>query len=172
MSKNLRAVFASCLGGGFGLHPNLLPWPHNKEDLKFFKEITSQDNGVIFAGKNTASGLPRLDGRRLFVISERSLQELYTDVSMKNKPLGVFTYQSFLDLAGAGLYGTVIGGAALLTPEVLDQCKEVYHTVFKDVYPADVKLSSLTLEWLGRNLPKSEIIKETDLFLIRKYHNA
>jgi dihydrofolate reductase len=170
LSKQLRAVFASCLGGGFGLNPNLLPWPHNKEDMKFFKEITSQDNGVIFAGRNTAAGLPRLDGRKLYVISNMTLREMYQDLSMKNRPLGVFTYRCFLNVASSGLYGTIIGGATLLTPEILDQCKEVYHTVFKQVYPSDVKLSPETLEWLGRNLGKSEIIKENDTFLIRRYN--
>lgn len=168
----LKAVFASCLGGGFGLHPNLLPWPKNAEDLAFFREMTMQDSGVVYCGRTTASGLPKLSGRSVVVISERQLYELYQDIAMKNKPIGRMSYETFIKLGKESLYGTVIGGAALLTPETLGNCHQVYHTVFKDVYPSDVKLSSETLAWLGSNLDKSEIIKENEQFLIRRYNLA
>lgn len=158
------AVFASCLGGGFGCHPNKLPWPHDAEDMAFFRKITIE-NHVVFAGRKTAEGLPHLKMRELFVVSDSGKLEVEN-----NRVAGVFSYQKFLDTADR-LPGAVIGGATLLTPAVLDQCTHVYHTVFLDVYPSDVKLLEETLAWLGRNLPNSKIIKQTDKFLIREYSN-
>lgn len=167
-SKRLRAVFASCLGGGFGVSPNQLPWPRETKDLLFFKKQTLECNGVIFAGRKTAEGLPMLPGRSLFVVSET--KDLDT-TGYSNPVHGVFSYQQFLNLAPA-LSGTVIGGATLLTPQVLDQCGEVYHTVFTDVYPSDVSLSKETLAWLGFHLPKAKIILNSENFLVRKYTSA
>ena len=42
--------------GGIGKN-NSLPWPHNKEDMEFFKNITNQK--TILMGKNTWKSLPK-----------------------------------------------------------------------------------------------------------------
>lgn len=49
-----------------------LPWPHNKEDLKFFKNIT-QGIGNVFMGRSTWESLPirPLSGRKNYVLSSR-----------------------------------------------------------------------------------------------------
>jgi dihydrofolate reductase len=164
----LKAVFASSLGGGFGLHPNLLPWPRNKEDLSFFKDMTMRDSGVVYCGRNTAIGLPPLPGRSVVVISSGK-----EDLSqMKNPLIMSLPYKDFIKLGKESLFGTIIGGAALLTPETLGNCHEVYHTSFKHYYTSDVSLSKETLGWLGTNSNRSEVIYENELFLIRKYTNA
>lgn len=51
----IKAIFACDEFWGIGKN-NSLPWPHNPEDLKWFKEQT--DGDVVVMGKNTWESLP------------------------------------------------------------------------------------------------------------------
>jgi dihydrofolate reductase len=50
MNNFVEAVFAIDSHGGMG-YKNALPWPRNKEDMKFFSEITK--NSILIMGRKT-----------------------------------------------------------------------------------------------------------------------
>ena len=51
--------------GGMGLNGGL-PWPHNSEDMKWFKEMTM--GKVVIVGSVTAATLPELPGRTVVTV--------------------------------------------------------------------------------------------------------
>ena len=71
MSVNI--ILATDLNFGIG-NENDLPWPKNKEDLKWFKDNTM--NGVVVMGRKTweSIGSKKLPGRTNVVISSKILE--------------------------------------------------------------------------------------------------
>ena len=69
----INGIFAADVFGGIGFN-GTLPWPHNKEDLQHFKDIT---NGhVIVMGRRTWDDpmMPKpLPGRINYVLTNRSI---------------------------------------------------------------------------------------------------
>jgi len=73
----IRAIFAADNNWGIGKN-NDLPWPHNSEDLKWFKDST--DGDVVVMGRKTWESLPRkpLSNRVNYVItSDPNIEEGY-----------------------------------------------------------------------------------------------
>lgn len=84
----IKAIFACDEKWGIGKN-NSLPWPHNSEDLKWFKEKT--ENGIVVMGRNTWESLPRkpLPNRINYVItSDHNITEGYYGRFTSNKDIG------------------------------------------------------------------------------------
>ena len=64
----IKAILACDQDWGIGKDGDL-PWPHNTEDLKWFKESTI--GGVVVMGKSTWNSLPRkpLPNRKNIIIT-------------------------------------------------------------------------------------------------------
>lgn len=73
----LKAIFACDDNWGIGKNGNL-PWPHNSEDLKWFKQMTN-DHTVIM-GRKTWDSLPQkpLPNRTNIVVSGKKVNGVIT----------------------------------------------------------------------------------------------
>mgnify|MGYP001552065461 CR=1 FL=1 len=156
----MKAIFASASNGAFG-YKGRLPWPSIKEDLQMFKKLTLGHNVVM--GYNTFSTLPKLPNRTPVVISRQKVEGEITIIKNENliESLKEFEQESLPKET------FIIGGTSILTPEFLDLCNEIYHTSVFGEYEADVFIPNESLEYLKNR--KSEIILETDKFVLRKY---
>lgn len=76
-----------------------LPWPHNSEDLKWFKEMTM--GKVCIVGKNTADTLPNLPGRTLIVPDRdetpQDLIALYPNLIVIGGPKTYKQWEPYID---------------------------------------------------------------------------
>jgi dihydrofolate reductase len=69
----IKAIFAVDVWGGMGYQGHL-PWPHHKEDMKYFQDNTM--NNIVVMGRRTwdDTKMPKpLNGRIVYVATNRSL---------------------------------------------------------------------------------------------------
>lgn len=94
----IEAIIAIGDNGEVGLNSQL-PWPHNSEDLKWFKEITMGKVGIV--GKNTADTLPNLPGRTLIVPDRDETPEdliaVYPDLIVIGGPKTYKQWEPYID---------------------------------------------------------------------------
>ena len=94
----IEAIIAIGDNGEVGLNSRL-PWPHNSEDLKWFKEITM--GKVCIVGKNTADTLPNLPGRTLIIPDRdetpQDLIALYSDLIVIGGPKTYKQWEPYID---------------------------------------------------------------------------
>ena len=135
MSK-IRIVFATDEAQGFG-NKGDMPWPHNAEDLKLFKESTA--GHVLIMGRKTFESLPgRLPGREHLVLSSMPI------ISAKNGAQPDATCDTGLAalLKEAMQYNkpiAIIGGAKLIR-EAMPLADEVHYTLHNSKYEADTEV--------------------------------
>lgn len=85
---NLIGIVAMDSEGGIGKN-NTLPWPHNKEDMEWFKEVTNES--IVVMGKNTWDSLPKkLSNRINVVISRETVDEADETIITKNDSIYYF----------------------------------------------------------------------------------
>lgn len=134
----IKAIFATDIQGGMGNNGSL-PWPHDKEDLKYFKEKTTGD--IVVMGSNTWLDpmMPKpLPNRTCIVV---------TNQNVKNFPqaheviAGNWLKESLEYLIDRNPKKTIwiIGGAKLLL-SCRPYIKEIHHTMFMTEYDCDVKI--------------------------------
>lgn len=158
----LKAIFATDMAGGFG-YEGRLPWPKIKEDLAFFKEKTC--NGIIIMGRKTHESLPTLPYRTPFVITS---DPEYTVMGGSIFTPDILNHlKEFEESNMVGCDVSIIGGATLLSVDVLKQCDEIYHTTVKGTFPVDVKIDDEVLAYLKTR--EEEILLETEKCIIRRY---
>jgi dihydrofolate reductase len=154
------AIFANSMEGGFG-YEGRLPWPKIKEDMEHFRNVTH--GNFVVMGRNTYNTLPSLPYRTPIVVTNRPLDSvlwLKPDCLVAN--IKQFEKRFKTEVV-------IIGGSSLLTPEILQNCSVVYHTLVKGVYPHDVAISDDTLLYLSQL--KEEVLVSTELCTIRKLTN-
>lgn len=124
------AIFAIDEEGGMGLDGNM-PWPSNKEDMKWFKTTTL--NHVVVMGKNTwnSTGMPKpLPNRINVVFTNKNIGAKFSDVLACSgdvcKQL-ILLQQQFLD---KNIF--VIGGS-----DILLQAKPVIEKIFLTRIPGN-----------------------------------
>jgi dihydrofolate reductase len=129
----IKSIFAVDPWGGMG-YKGSLPWPHCKEDLQHFKNLT--DGQIVIMGRKTYDDpkMPKpLPNRTTYVITHRPL-------------MGVFTIQGDIksridEIARTNPRKTVwvIGGPDILMT-LKDITKEAYVTHFRGQYRTDVQI--------------------------------
>jgi dihydrofolate reductase len=156
----MKAIFATASNGGFG-YKGRLPWPNIKEDLQMFKKLTL--NNYVIMGYKTFSTIPNLPNRTRVVISRNDIEGEITLI--KNEKI----FENLIKFEKESLPKEcfLIGGSSILSPKYLEICSEIYHTSVFGEYEADVYIPDETLEYL--NTRKSEVLLETDKFIMRKY---
>ena len=129
----INAIFAVDFNGGMGLNGSL-PWPHNSEDLQYFKELTT--GHVVVCGRKTWDDpkMPKpLPNRTVYVATNRSIEHA-TAISGN-------LVDSILDLEKAHPDKTiwVVGG-----PKIIEECLDLYDAIhlthFKGSYKIDTKI--------------------------------
>lgn len=77
----IEAIIALDDKGGIGINDGL-PWPHNAEDMKWFRSLTI--GKVCVVGYKTAATLPELKDRKVIVMGRdetpADLIEIYPDL--------------------------------------------------------------------------------------------
>jgi dihydrofolate reductase len=158
----ISAVFAVDQAGGMGWQGSI-PWPHNKDDMKWFKTITQ--NQIVVMGKKTwdSPDMPSpLPGRHNVVFTNEFFHqddieqvkgdvcEALTSIKTSNKRKNVF----------------VIGGVNLLLQSrpVLER---VYITRIAGEYLSDTKLDTASF------LEGMKLVQTVNLgsCTVEEYHN-
>jgi dihydrofolate reductase len=131
----IAAIFACDENWGIGYNGNL-PWPQNKNDLKWFKDNTM--GGVVVMGKTTWDSLPEkskpLPGRNNIVVTSSAKD--------KDGPYHFLTFeQAKTHIASMSKLQNVwiIGGAKLLE-STLDIVEEIWLSRIKGEYVCDTFL--------------------------------
>lgn len=128
---SINAILAMDSNMGIG-YENGLPWPHNKKDMKWFRDCTFGQ--VVVMGRNTweSFGNKALTGRINVVVTNREV-EGNPDVVMSGDIDGVLEILGYkypqLDIF-------VIGGANIYR-QALPFCDKLYVTRMKGVYKCD-----------------------------------
>jgi dihydrofolate reductase len=130
----INAIFATDSSGGMG-NNGALPWPHNKEDMAWFRMHTM--GSIVLMGRKTweSIGSKPLPGRKNVVVtSDLTLEgpDLVLDGPI-DQVLEV-TMQTF---PGREIF--VIGGMNVYK-QALPLCRNVYISVINGTYPADVSV--------------------------------
>jgi dihydrofolate reductase len=134
----IKAIFACDDNWGIGKN-NSLPWPHNPEDLKWFKEMT--DDGIVIMGRNTWESLPvkPLPNRINYVItSDPNISKGYygrftsTNLPRAIKAITEYRYNPCPDI-------WIIGGAQLFE-SCIPIIEEVHLSRIEGDYDCDVFL--------------------------------
>lgn len=137
----INAVFAHGPDGEFGLGDSM-PWDPLPEDMRFFFKKTY--GTTLLMGYNTWKTLPITPtaNRPFIVVTSKN-------ITPETEHVRFITYPQALEfLAATNMNVSVIGGASLLVPEVLDLCDRLYVTVVNKVKKPDVYLLPETLAYL------------------------
>lgn len=135
----LNAILATDLKGGIGRN-NSLPWPHNVEDMKWFKQNTM--GGIVVMGRNTwdSLGKKKLPGRINIVITTNKVQGNPDAVYFGEIQKVLQVIQS--DFPNKTVW--IIGGANIYK-QALPYCDNLYLTKFKQEYDCDAFVSRESL---------------------------
>ena len=153
----IKAIFATDLQGGMG-YQNSLPWPHDKEDLKYFKQTTT--GHIVVMGSNTWLDpmMPKpLPNRTCVVVTNQDIKQFNRAHEVI---AGSWLKESLemLEQHNPSQIVWIIGGAKLLM-SCLPYIKEINLTTFMTEYNCDVTLNmaeflkpfNKTTESFGRN---------------------
>ena len=141
----IKAIFACDEKWGIGKN-NTLPWPHNSEDLKWFKSMT--DGQSVVMGRKTWESLPikPLPNRLNFVISSTSME------NYNPRPHGSYggsdVKRIIKDVIEARYVGIddiwIIGGAQLFT-SCIDIIDEIHISRLEETYDCDTFLPKIKI---------------------------
>lgn len=135
----IKAIFATDLQGGMG-YQNSLPWPHDKEDLRNFKQTTT--GNIVVMGSNTWLDpmMPKpLPNRTCVVVTNQDVKQFDRAHEVI---AGTWLKESLemLDQHNPDKTIWIIGGAKLLM-SCRPYIKEINLTTFMTEYNCDVKLN-------------------------------
>lgn len=151
----IRAIFAADIRNGIGKN-NTLPWPHNSEDLQWFK--TNTIGSVVVMGRNTWEDpkMPKpLPNRYNIVVSKSFIPEGPNMIVQDSSNLGDI-------LKGFSQDVWIIGGATLLK-STKHLCSEIWISRINKDYGCDTYID-LTGFTIFDNY-------ETNTLMIEKYNN-
>lgn len=157
MEKSMiRGIFACDEQWGIG-KGGQLPWPHNTEDLKWFKECTN--DGVVVMGRNTWESLPRkpLHNRINVIVTTQKL-----DDSLGSVVVSIGRLFEILPQMNYNKNIWIIGGAQL-AESCLPIIDEFWISRISGVYDCDTYLPRTAIE-LCYDLYETEI-KENGLHI-------
>lgn len=136
----INAIFACDINNGIG-YKGGLPWPHNSEDMKWFKESTRGD--VVVMGRKTWESIgkkPLPKRKNIIISSERQTSDdpwVDFDTSVQNTLNELGSYKTF---------NTWIIGGATIYEQAMDRCEHIYMTRFKEAYECDTFISKELLK--------------------------
>ena len=149
------AILAMDEKGGIG-KDSTLPWPHNSDDLKWFKEKTI--GKTVIMGSNTWNDpiMPKpLIGRNTVVMTSKPYSlESGWDHTMAGSPIDVLA-----DLVVGGYDDIAIIGGANILNQFIDLCDEIYITNIVGEYNCDTFIDVNKL----KDFPNTENIKRDSI---------
>lgn len=135
----VKAILAMDMNGGIGKN-NTLPWPHNHQDMNWFKRNTV--GGVVVMGRKTweSLGSKKLPNRKNVVITKSQITGEPDEVYFGEMQKVLQVIQS--DNPGKTIW--VIGGADIYR-QALPFCDSLYLTKFKQHYECDAYIDRALL---------------------------
>ena len=131
---SINLILARDANNGIGQN-NGLPWPHNKLDMKWFKDNTLDD--VVLMGRKTwdSIGNKPLPFRYNYIISSR---DYGTHVAGYQKSFS----EAIENITAEYPYNDIwiIGGASIYE-QAVDVADNLYLTTFTNTYECDTKIS-------------------------------
>jgi dihydrofolate reductase len=153
-----------CLDKNFGIgRENKLPWPKNKEDLKFFREITWGKN--ILMGRKTFEGLGVmfLPNRSIFVLTKGKNHSCWGSEIDTWPCSGKYTDGENLPK------DIIICGGREIYDQFLPKCEELFVTHLTESYECDT-FFPYSQHGINSIFPNSEKIKEISGGVIKRYY--
>lgn len=138
MSVNAILAMDSNMGIGWN---NTLPWPHNKKDMKWFRDCTS--GHVVVMGRKTweSFGSKKLPTRINVVMTNGSVEGKPDLVLSGNIEDAIYSLKAIYP----GLHIFIIGGANIYR-QALPFCDKLYVTRIKGAYRCDTFMYSNDFE--------------------------
>ncbi len=162
----IKAIFACDDNWGIGKN-GALPWPHNPEDLKWFKSVT--DGKAVVMGRKTWDSLPKkpLPNRLNFVITSTNME------NYNPRPHGFYSgkdpskiVKDVIESRYGGIDDIWIIGGSQLFESCLPIIDEVYLSRIEGNYDCDVFLP----KWkLMRNFSLDEQMFTASKLYIQKW---
>jgi dihydrofolate reductase len=141
----INAIVACDTEHGIGKNGGL-PWPYHPEDMKWFRDNTTND--VVVMGRKTweSIGSMRLPKRVNVILSTNTsklhgIPDIALDVSKDN--MGKMLQNLQMEYPSKNIW--VIGGGNIYK-QALPYCEKLYLTKFKDSYECDTFLDPKQLE--------------------------
>ena len=153
----IRAIFAVDKHGGMGKFGDL-PWPHDKEDMKWFR--TNTLNQIVVMGSNTwLSNMQTPLPKRINIVISNQDKTTFVgaDAVIKLNDLE----NEIKQWPDKSIW--IIGGATLLT-NAKSLINEAYITHFNESYNCDVYID--LNKWLLNSTIKQEFNSENKIFRI------
>jgi dihydrofolate reductase len=132
----IKAIFATDLQGGMGKNGSL-PWPHDKEDMLWFKTATT--GHVVVMGSNTwlDPTMPKpLPNRHCVVVTNQDVS-LFSEAHDVIAGNALIPSLEVLALNHPKKDIWIIGGAKLIN-STQHLFRQVHHTLFYDNFDCDV----------------------------------
>ena len=153
----IKAIFAVDLQGGMGKDGSL-PWPHDKEDMQWFRNATT--GHVVIMGSNTwlDPAMPKpLPNRHCAVVTNQDIS-LFPEAHDVIAGSALIPSIQLIETQNPGKDVWIIGGAKLIN-STKHLFKEIYLTLFYDEFDCDVKIDykkllegfDMQYETYGRN---------------------
>ena len=136
----IKAILACDQAWGIG-KDNDLPWPRNSDDLKWFKETTT--NSTIVMGRNTWESLPvkPLINRHNLIVSNTMKIQSHENVEIVRPDI----YKSRMHVLSQTEPVWIIGGATLIM-DCMDMIDEFHLSRIRGTYDCDTFLPSSLIE--------------------------
>lgn len=153
-----------CLDKNFGIgKENKLPWLKNKEDLKFFREITWGKN--ILMGRKTFDGLGTLflKNREIYVLSQSGRESVWASCLDGFSSGGRYTDGQDLPK------DIIICGGREIYDQFLPNCEELFVTHLTESYECDT-FFPYSQHGIDLIFPYSEKIKDISGGVIKRYY--
>lgn len=124
-------------------YDNGLPWPHNKKDMKWFRDCT-QGHVVVMGSKTWESfGYKNLPNRINVVVTNKDIEGPHAVIKGDMKDILHQLEEKYPDL-----HIFVIGGANIYR-QALPHCDKVYVTRVRGAYKCDTFMYSQDFEGFG-----------------------
>lgn len=131
----LNAILACDINGGIGKNGGL-PWPYHKEDMKWFRKVTT--DGIVIMGRTTweSIGSKPLQKRLNIVLTKQTKKSDSTKLIFSTDPEHIL---HVLNYTNSKVW--IIGGKTVYE-QFLPRCEKLYLTKFKQAYDCDTFIST------------------------------
>ena len=140
----INAILACDIKNGIG-KGGKLPWPHIPEDMKWFRNLTT--NGVVIMGRKTfeSLGLVPLPNRINYVITSQDFDDIPNTYFYDLRTMSLSQFIESLKTRYEDKNIWIIGGSEIYS-QFLPYCDILYLTKIKQEYDCDTFIDQSALE--------------------------
>jgi dihydrofolate reductase len=153
-----------CLDNKFGIGKNnTLPWPKNKEDLRFFREYTWGHRILMGRPTFAGMGLMFLENRQIYVLTRGPVTRASWVTTINDHvSSGCYINESAIS------HDMIVCGGRMIYDMLVPKCTELMVTHLNDSFDCDTYFPYSQVG-IDRLFPKMEIVKQIDGGIIKRY---